>query len=317
MVILCLALCASALADKPAAPTGQTDTWVFDFTAPGIMKAADVSAMNASANALEAQTGAQMVTVVVEFLDGEDIDLYAMDLFDAWGIGDAQRNDGILLLLALGDREVYICVGKGIQSQLNAAACGQILDDYAMPMLREGDYSGALRGAQQAVCDRMERQLTPLRAGNADGARTASGTEQRAPAPAPAPRPPVQASRSGGPSTFVVIILVLVVISMFGRRRYAGASRGGCLSWLLLGGLFSGSRRWFSPRPRHHHMPRHHMPFGGMGGPRPPRPGGGGFKPGGGSSGGFRPGGGSSGRSGGGGFRSGGGRSGGGAGRKF
>ena len=61
------------------------------------------------------ETGAQIVVVAVDFLDGEDSDDYAYSLFNIWGIGSQERNNGLLLLLAIGEENYYAQAGTGIE----------------------------------------------------------------------------------------------------------------------------------------------------------------------------------------------------------
>ena len=63
--------------------------------------------------ALAGATGAQIVIVTVDFLDGMDIEDYAYTIFNDWGIGDAEKNNGLLLLLAIGEENYWAMQGKG------------------------------------------------------------------------------------------------------------------------------------------------------------------------------------------------------------
>lgn len=67
------------------------------------------------------ETGAQIVVVAVDFLDGEDIDDYAYSLFNIWGIGSQERNNGLLLLLAIGEENYYAQAGTGIEDYFDGA----------------------------------------------------------------------------------------------------------------------------------------------------------------------------------------------------
>lgn len=321
-----------ALAALPEMPK-DANTYVFDYTADGVMQSADVLRMDVAAEALEKETKAVAVCVMVDFLDGEDVDTYARDLMDAWGIGDKKRNDGLLLLFARGDREIAFAVGKGLEKSFPAATRGQMIDDYALDALRQNNFSEGLRTLFVAVCQRMaQNQGKTLALGATDQGYRDYTTD------------PNSSSDNGsyhyddngygspygdygnynyssrvnndsGGGSFLGTIITIIVIwgilkAIFRPRNYAGGSGGGgCLSWLLLGSLLNN-------RPRNNgntYGPRSPMPpFGGFGNPF----GNGGPFGGSGSSsgGGFRSGGG---RSSGGGFRGGGGRSGGSTSRKF
>lgn len=331
MSAVCVAPAAlAALPEKPK----NANTYVFDYTSDGVMQSADVLRMDVAAEALQAETKAEAVCVMVDFLDGEDVDTYARDLMDAWGIGDKKRNDGLLLLFSRGDHEIAFAVGKGLEKSFPAATRGQMIDDYALDALKQNNFSEGLRTLFVAVCQKMaQNQGKTLALGATDQGYRDYNTDQ------------TQNnagynysydyndsngyghsnygnygsynysssanSRNGGGSFLGTIITIIVIWSIlkaiFRPRRYAtggGGGGGGCLSWLLLGSLLNN-------RPRNYgntYGPRSPMPpFGGFGNP---------FGSGGPFGGNSRGGGSSSGRSGGG-FRGGGGSSGGSTSRKF
>jgi len=126
LAVLCALLCGAALAEIPPAPK-NAGTSVFDFTGMNLVTEADRQVIDEYAVELERRTGAQAVLVVVNFLDGEEIGLYAHDLLNTWGIGDKRRNDGVLLLLSWGDREWFLYTGTGAERMLNPVACDRIL----------------------------------------------------------------------------------------------------------------------------------------------------------------------------------------------
>lgn len=79
---------------------------------------------------------AQVVVVTVDSLDGKDIDSYALGLARSWGIGDKDKDNGVLLLLSVTDREVKIEVGYGLEGALPDSKTGRILDTYGMDYFR-------------------------------------------------------------------------------------------------------------------------------------------------------------------------------------
>lgn len=99
--------------------------------------------------------------------DSGSIEAFATDLFDAWGIGDATRNDGMLLVVARDDRDVRIELGAKWGESVNGAMA-EIVQSRIVPRFREGDYA-------TGIIDGMRAALTRL----GTGATTA---EPRAPA---------------------------------------------------------------------------------------------------------------------------------------
>lgn len=97
-------------------------------------------------------TGAQIVVATVTSLDGTEISDYALKMGREWGIGDKEKNNGVLLLLSTGDRELRIEVGYGLEGALPDGKCGRIMDEYIVPGFSDNEYSaGILRGYDQLV----------------------------------------------------------------------------------------------------------------------------------------------------------------------
>ena len=67
---------------------------------------------------LQKKTGAQIVVVTVKSLNGMSIEDYAYQLFNSWGIGDKNKDNGLLLLCSYGDREFRVEVGYGLEGKL-------------------------------------------------------------------------------------------------------------------------------------------------------------------------------------------------------
>lgn len=334
--LLLLLLPVWAGAKMPDPPTGKADTYVFDYA--DVISDADAQTMDDYADALNGETEAMAICVTVDFLDGMDSKDYAYDLFNSWGVGDKDRNDGVLLLFSRGDKAIEIAVGTGLENTLNDATTGQLLDDYAMSYLRDGDYSTGLREVFEQLCRKVAQSEGKTL--SVAGATTATGNGSSGTGNASNYNGGNQGSyyddydngyydNDGGGFSVIgivigIIVLLVVANLIFGNRVRNGGcgngcSGGGCLPGCLLGSMFGNlfgggnnrNNRWPpSSGPR----PPSGGGFGGFGG--------GGFGGGGGRSGGggFGSGGGfgGGGRSGGGGFGGGGGRTGGGgAGRKF
>lgn len=94
---------------------------------------------------IEEKTTAQLVVVTVPSLDGDSIEGYANTLFNQWKIGSSDKDNGVLLLVSSGDRKVRIEVGYGLEGAINDAKAGRILDDTAVPALKENDYNQAIK----------------------------------------------------------------------------------------------------------------------------------------------------------------------------
>lgn len=79
---------------------------------------------------------------------GQSIETYAKNLFNLWGVGDAKRNDGILILVAKDDRAVRIALGDGFDAVYDGTA-QRVIDSVMLPAFRDGNYGlGIILGAQ-------------------------------------------------------------------------------------------------------------------------------------------------------------------------
>ena len=123
-------------------------------------------------------TSAEVVAVVVDDIDGADIDTYATELFNHWGIGKKDNNNGVLLLVARDARKAVIRTGPGVEGVLTDAACGKILRNNMFPAFREGDYDGGTVAAVNAIAARLgePQAAEEIRSKNAD-ADFASGSK--------------------------------------------------------------------------------------------------------------------------------------------
>ena len=96
---------------------------------------------------LNNKTGAQIVVVTIKSLEGETIDDYAYELFNNYEIGDNNKNNGILILLSLDEREFRIVVGSGIENYFTEEKIGDIQDDYMVPYFKKDKFDeGMLNG---------------------------------------------------------------------------------------------------------------------------------------------------------------------------
>ena len=117
------------------------------------------AALTAKLAALETQTQRQLVVATVADLQGYDISDYGYQLGRAWGLGDAERNDGALLLVAPNDRKVRIEVGYGLEGYLTDALSAMIIQNAILPRFRENDYPGGIMAGTDAIIAQL--QLPP------------------------------------------------------------------------------------------------------------------------------------------------------------
>ncbi len=313
---LCLALVAApALAINVVQPTGY---YASDFAS--VLSADAKNHIEVNAKALDKATGAQIVFVTIRTTSPNTTFDYALALFNEWGIGNAQKNNGILVLLAIGDDDYYTIEGTGLERNLPTSELSALWNEYLEPDFAVKNYSQASVKYFDALFEKVAAVYgVNLAIDNASktsyyGSGGSTSGSNFNPGGASYGASESRNDEGYAPFNFnflFAIIIVIIVLSIF------GGARGGCG---CLPGLFGGwMGGWmFGPRRR----PPGPGPWGG--GPRRPGGfGGGGFGGGGFSGGGGRSRGSGGGRSGGGfggfgggGFGGGGGFSGGGGGSR-
>lgn len=85
-------------------------------------------------------TTAQLVVLTVDTTDGEDISDYAVETGRKWGIGSKKENNGVLIVLSVSDRKVWVSVGYGLEGRLPDSKTGRLLDEYAVPSYKEDQF---------------------------------------------------------------------------------------------------------------------------------------------------------------------------------
>lgn len=104
---------------------------------------------------LNQDSGAQVVLVTVDSTEGVPMEEYATSLFNSWGVGSAEKNNGLLLLLSIKDDDYWAVQGKGIESTLTNGKIKQILSEYLEPDFAAKTYSNGARKTYGAFIQAM------------------------------------------------------------------------------------------------------------------------------------------------------------------
>jgi uncharacterized protein len=124
-----------------------------------IIPPAEEAALNAQLEALQTKTGHQLVVATVTDLEGNDIGDYGYKLGREWKIGDAEKDDGVVFLIAPNERRMNISVGYGLEPVLTDAMSGRIIRDTVTPLFKAGDMPGGIQAGVNAIAEQI--QLTP------------------------------------------------------------------------------------------------------------------------------------------------------------
>ena len=293
LFLIPVALPASAL----SIPSRPANRYVLDE--PNVIADATEQDIISKNTSLFQETGAEIVVVAVNFISGDDAEDYAHEIFNSWGIGSSQRNNGLLLMFATAEDRVRAMAGDGAQDLFTPSELNEMLESYFYTDYDNGDYDTAVQQFFDSAYQKMKNYYGSYKDEYTDnGARYEQGGSTNS----------FFGINIGGGirvllsligRAILIIILVIVLIAIFSRGGRGGGGYGGGGG----GGFWSG---WFlgnMMRSRRHH---HHYPGGGFGGFGGHSGGFGGFGGGGRSSGG-RSSGGGAGRGGFGGFGGGGG----------
>jgi uncharacterized protein len=189
----------------------------------GIIPPAEESALDAKLAALEAATTDQFVVVTLKSLEGTDIADYGYQLGRHWGIGQKDKNNGVLLIVAPNERSVRIEVGYGLEGDLTDAVSRLIIENAILPKFRSGDMAaGIAAGADDVI---------KVLSGDAPAFKEKAAAKRDAP--------------SGGdgawfPVVFFLFVVVIIILSNIGRRR----RRRGPWGWVVGPGSFGSGSGW-------------------------------------------------------------------------
>ena len=133
------------------------------LTAPQEQQLAAVSA------AVEREIGPQFVVATVDSLQDKPIEFYSIDLVRHWGIGDAGRNDGVMLLVAPTERKVRIEVGTGLERRVTDPFGATVLREHVLPRFRDGDMAGGILAGSEAIAARLRSRASDAQIAAHDG----------------------------------------------------------------------------------------------------------------------------------------------------
>lgn len=117
----------------------------------GIISPRDAVLIDATLRDIRRQTTVEAVAVAVDNIDPEDIDTFATELFEHWGLGKTDKDNGLLILLVRDLRLCTIRPGYGLEGVLPDIVCAGIIRNKIAPAAREGDYGTALVAATDAI----------------------------------------------------------------------------------------------------------------------------------------------------------------------
>lgn len=140
---------------NPGRPTG----FVNDYA--GLLSAEEKSALENKLTVFNQESSNEISIVVIPSLEGDTIENFAVKLFEEWGIGKSKQDNGVLLLVALNDRQMRIEVGYGLEGTLPDAISYQIITKTLKPAFQAENYYEGISVATDQIMAATRGEYQP------------------------------------------------------------------------------------------------------------------------------------------------------------
>ncbi len=198
---------------KSNPPTLVTD-------AAGVLTAEQKQALENKLVAIDDSSSNQIAVVIISSLDGYPKEEYATKLFREWGIGNTKTNNGVLLLIAVQDRQIRIEVGYGLEGAIPDITALNIIDNDIKPAFKAGNYYEGIDLATDNIAKAAVGEYKVKKA---------------------------KKSKSKGSGGLFLIVLIIIFVLLRGGRGGGSNIGGGGFSdvatGMLLGSLLNGGSR--------------------------------------------------------------------------
>lgn len=224
ILFLCFALSVLFAFGQQLPP--KSNTLVTDFT--GTLSPSEKQQLESKLVSFSDTSSTQIAVVILKSVGDYDINDYAQKLGRAWGVGQKGKNNGIVVLVAMGDRKVSIQTGYGAEGALPDIITHQIIERDIKPDFKAGDYYAGLDAGTDDIIKYVKGEYK-------------------------ADAKPKNGEGGGGGSIAILIIIVVVILIFIFRNRGGGGqiidSRGGASPfwWFLAGSMLgrgSGGGGW-------------------------------------------------------------------------
>lgn len=168
--------------------------------------------------AFDDSTSTQIAVVIIPSLNGNEIADFNIKLGRAWGVGGKENNNGVVLLIAKGDRKLNIATGYGVEGALPDITCKQIIDGIIVPNFKGDDYYRGIEEGTDAIMQAVKGEY----------------------------KAPANYNKKKGAGSVLRIIIIIIIIVIFlaikGGRGGGGSfmSRRGFAAWTI-GNMLLGS----------------------------------------------------------------------------
>lgn len=151
--------------DIPKKPSFQTS--VYDYAK--VLSETEAKQLEDKLIRYSDTTSTQIVFISIEDLQGEDIGILTPKWAHEWGIGQAEEDNGVLILLAKNDREIWISPGYGVEDRLTAGITGELVRNVIIPEFKAGSYYNGLDKGSDAIFEVLQGKYKGTRKSNNSG----------------------------------------------------------------------------------------------------------------------------------------------------
>jgi uncharacterized protein len=140
-------------------PVPKFEALVTDLT--GTLTAQQQASLEEKLAAFQARKGAQIAVLMLPTTEPEDIAQFGIRVADAWKVGRAEPDDGVILLVAKDDRTLRLEVGRGLEGALTDALSSRIINDTIAPLFKQGDFYGGINSGLDQVMRVIDGEPLP------------------------------------------------------------------------------------------------------------------------------------------------------------
>jgi uncharacterized protein len=213
LMLACSKLFAQDLPEKPA-------KLVNDYT--NTLSTSQLQQLEDKLVAFDDSSSTQIAIAIIKSVGDYDINDYALQLGRKWGVGGNKKNNGIMIVVALGDRKISIQTGYGIEGALPDVYTNRIIENDIKPAFKAGDYYAGLDAGTNSIIKLVKGEYK-----------------------ADAPKKGKKENGSAIPILIIIVVIIIALIKRGGRGGGGSQVMGGrgvanALFWSM---LFSGGGR--------------------------------------------------------------------------
>ncbi len=224
--LLLISVCVQAQIDKVVPRKPNPPRLVNDYT--NTLTASQIQALEQKLVAYDDSTSNQFVIVIIQTLDGYEDEEVALEILRQWGVGNRDKNNGVVILVAIDDHKIRIEMGYGLEGAIPDVTAKAIINNDITPNFKAGNY---YRGLDQATDDLIKAAAGEYKAPTGYGSKKKGKI---------------------GLSTILILVFILIIIfggggsrgGMASRRGFGGFGTGWLLGSLMGGGSGSGGGGW-------------------------------------------------------------------------